>query len=161
MAASKPIPDLNIPASQHTVSVSIIDTSLRISGLPMAAFMQPDMPGLSTIEGGVSYSFLIKHNQQSSSGKLDTILFDLGARKDIWNSPKAIVEQGTSAGIQMEIKKNVYDILKEAGDDPDKIGAIIWSHFHSVSRKQWLHRWWSAYSEIGSYRRSINFPNIY
>jgi hypothetical protein len=41
-----------------------------------------------------------------------------------------------AAGFQMEVKKNIYDILKESGDDPAGVNAIIWSHYHVVSAWQ-------------------------
>jgi hypothetical protein len=135
MADPKPAPDLNIPSSEHTVSVSIIDTTLRLTGLPTAAFTQPEVAGYSTIVGGIAYCFLIKRNQPTDSNKRDTLLFDLGVRKDIWNSPKVILDQASTAGFQMDVQKNVYDILKDAGDDPGKVGGVIWSHYHVVSRR--------------------------
>ena len=134
MATPKPAPGLNIPSSEHTVNVSIIDTTLRLTGLPTAAFTQPEVAGYSTIVGGIAYSFLIKRNEPIDSSKHDTLLFDLGVRKDIWNSPKVILDQASSAGFQMDVQKNVYEILKDAGDDPAKVGGIIWSHYHVVSR---------------------------
>jgi hypothetical protein len=100
MATSKQTPDLKIPASEHTVSVSIIDTTLRLTGLPTAAFTQPQVGGYSTIVGGVAYSFLIKHPQSGKASKHDKLLFDLGLRKDVENSPKVIVEQGKAFGFQ-------------------------------------------------------------
>lgn len=133
MSNAKSAPDLKIPRSEHTVSVSIIDTTVRITGLPVAAFTQPQIDGYSTIVGGCAYAFLIKHHNSATKSKHDTLLFDLGVRKDVQNSPKVVVDQAVAAGFQMEVKKNVYDILQDEGDDPAKVGGIIWSHYHVVS----------------------------
>ena len=152
MAAPKPAPDLKIPSSEHTVSVSIIDTTVRITGLPTAAFTQPEVAGYSTIVGGIAYSFLIKRNQPADPNKHDTLLFDLGVRKDIWNSPKVILDQAASAGFQMDVKKNVYDIIEDAGEDPASVGAIIWSHHHVVSSNQMIVINLVVDQEIGPHR---------
>ena len=134
MASPTPAPDLKIPASEYTVDVSIIDSTLRMSNLPAAAFMSPEVGGYSTINNGVSYSFLIKHKNSAAASKYDTLLFDLGLRKDWENSPNIVVEQAKQFGFQLEVKKNVDEILKDGGDDPAEVGGIIWSHYHLVSR---------------------------
>ena len=74
-------PNLNIPASQHTVDVSIIDTTSHVGNIPVKAFMQPEIPGYEFIDAPC-YSFLIKRHNPSTKSKYDTLLFDLGIRKD-------------------------------------------------------------------------------
>ncbi|EMC94885.1 hypothetical protein BAUCODRAFT_565746 [Baudoinia panamericana UAMH 10762] len=124
------IPSLDIPHSSHTVQVSIIDTTTRVSGIPAAAFTNPSIPGYDVVKDGISYSFLIKHKGSAGQSKHDTLLFDLGTRKDIWNSPKTVIDQAAAFGFQMTVEKNVFDILQDCGSDPAEVGAIIWSHYH-------------------------------
>lgn len=76
------------------------------------------------------YSFLIKHNSPDGTDKYDHLLFDLGIRKDFENSPKAIVDRVKHGGFDVKVEKNVADILQSNGDDPKKVGGIIWSHYH-------------------------------
>lgn len=133
MAAPKPVPDLNIPRSEHTVTVSIIDTTTRVNGLPTAAFTLPEVGEYSVIMGGCSYSFLIEHGNSDAKSKYDRLLFDLGFRTDPENGPQAIMQQMTAAGVEMRAKQGVYDVLKEKDGRPDEIGGIIWSHYHPVS----------------------------
>ena len=161
MAAPKQSPDLKIPPSDHTVSVSIIDTTLRLSGLPVAAFTSPEVGGYSTITGGIAYSFLIKHPSSGEASKYDKLLFDLGLRKDIENSPKVIVEQGKTFGFQMEVQKNVYEILKDGGDDPAEVGGIIWSHYHLVSNIRDIHIECKVDYKAGSHWESRHVSGIH
>lgn len=130
MPTAMPPPSLHIPDSEHTVTVSIIDTTTRITGIPITAFAQPEIPGLTTVVNGCSYSFLVRHSDPAAKSKYDTLLFDLGTRKDFENGPKAVVEQ--SKYFTFKAEKNVFDILKDQGDDPAEVGGIIWSHFHVV-----------------------------
>ena len=55
------------------------------------------MPGLEFLTAPC-YSFLIKHENQDAKSKYDTMLFDLGVRKDLENSPKAIQDMAASPG---------------------------------------------------------------
>lgn len=133
MASPKPAPDLKIPESKHTVSVSIIDTTTRVNGLPTAAFTVPTVGAYSVIMGGCSYSFLIEHRNSTSSSKHDRLLFDLGFPTDPENGAQVLVQQMQGSGIEMATEKSVYDILKDQNGEPDSIGGIIWSHYHPVS----------------------------
>ena len=130
MPTAMPPPTLHIPASEHTVTISIIDTTTRITGIPITAFAQPEIPSLTTVVNGCSYSFLVRHSDPAAKSKYDTLLFDLGTRKDFENGPKAVVEQ--SKYFTYKVEKNVFDILKDQGDDPAEVGGIIWSHCHVV-----------------------------
>ncbi|OJD33079.1 n-acyl homoserine lactonase [Diplodia corticola] len=69
-------PNLNIPPSTSTVSVSVIDTGVRLS-LPAAHFLHPPISPPKARVTGPAYAFLVTH--QSSGAKL---LFDLSVRKD-------------------------------------------------------------------------------
>ncbi|KAH9815690.1 Metallo-beta-lactamase superfamily [Teratosphaeria destructans] len=125
----QPPPNLHIPPSDHTVHVSIIDTTGHVRGIPAAAFMKPDVPGLDRLLAPC-FSFLIQRQNQSSPSKYDHLLFDLGIRKDIENSPTAIVDRISGHGFEVTVEKNVVEVLEEGGSDPRQIGGIIWSHYH-------------------------------
>ena len=120
-------PDLQIPPSQATVKVSIIDTTSHMSKFPMFAFVDPLMPGHSEMNC-CDFAFLIEHPK--SGHKYDTLLFDLGVRKDWENLPTPFVEGVKEGGCFIEVGKDVATILKENGQDLSEVGGIIWSHWH-------------------------------
>ncbi len=124
-------PDLNIPPSQHTVDVSIIDTTAVITNMPTGLFMTPAIPGFDTFQAPC-YGFLIKHSNPEKPSKYDHLLFDLGVRKDWQNGPKVMVDQQKQVGYGIKVDNDVAGILRENGDDPAKVGGIIWSHYHFV-----------------------------
>jgi hypothetical protein len=119
MATAQQPPDLNIPHSDSTVEVSIIDTTSHIS-LPSSLFVQPQLFEYITAP---AYAFLIKH-------KDDTLLFDLGIRKDWENGPASVVEMVRPHADKLRIDKDVATILRENGQALEDISAIIWSHAH-------------------------------
>ncbi|KAK6398241.1 hypothetical protein LTR65_003321 [Meristemomyces frigidus] len=122
MPEAQPPPELNIPHSQHTVDVSIIDTTGYVSNLPIEAFMKPSIPGYDLMEDVPCYSFLVEHNNPEAKSKYDHLLFDLGVRKDWENGPKAVVDQVKGGGFKVEVEKNVVDILRDNEDDPQNAG---------------------------------------
>ncbi|KAF5608286.1 n-acyl homoserine lactonase [Fusarium subglutinans] len=81
-------PPVDIPNSPNTVEVYIIDTTSFMSGFPASTFVEPLVPGFDTINVG-SYSFLIKHPGPNT--KYDTMVFDLGVRKDWEILPETFV----------------------------------------------------------------------
>ena len=107
-------------------------TYLATVTVPASMFMEPTIKGAEFLKA-CCYSFLIKHDNPDAKTKHDTMVFDLGVRKDFENSPKAVVDQVTGAGMTIPVEKNVIDILKDNGEDPAKVGGIIWSHWHLVS----------------------------
>ncbi|KAJ8110962.1 hypothetical protein OPT61_g6328 [Boeremia exigua] len=121
-------PSLEIPFSKRTVEVCIIDTTTKVNGLPASAFMTPSIPGYQIIRDGCEYAFVIKH---TGSDKIDTLIFDLGVRKDFENSPPVIVEQSANLGLSFSVESDVASTLVEHGQDLDGVDAIIWSHYHS------------------------------
>ena len=94
MATTQRPPDLNIPHSDATVELSIIDTTSHLS-LPSLMLVEPELPGFNAITAPC-YSFLIKHRGSTdpqTQSKYNTLIFDLGVRKDFENGPASIVEQ--------------------------------------------------------------------
>jgi len=129
MTNSQVPPPVLIPASQNTVEVSIVDTTSFMSGFPASTFVEPDVPGFETMSAG-SYAFVIKHKHPGSRGKYDTLVFDLGVRKDWENLPKTFVQGIKAAGFGISVEKDVATILRENGQDLNEVGAIILSHWH-------------------------------
>ncbi|KAK8139384.1 hypothetical protein PG984_002764 [Apiospora sp. TS-2023a] len=89
--------------------VSIIDSTMRLSGLPTAMMFKnpPDVGGRKAV-------------------------FDLGAPTDfgtyapVYN--KMMDESGLRDGFRVE--KDVAQVLQENGVNPGEVGSIIWSHQH-------------------------------
>ncbi|KXJ88815.1 hypothetical protein Micbo1qcDRAFT_197147 [Microdochium bolleyi] len=127
--SARPLPDLQIPASQSTVEVYIIDTTSFMTGFPASAFVDPIVPGFEVMNG-LSYSYMVRHRSPSGGDKYDTLLFDLGVRKDWENSPEPFVRGIKESGCGIRVDKDVATILTENGDRPEDVGAIIWSHWH-------------------------------
>ncbi|KAK5113121.1 hypothetical protein LTR62_003700 [Meristemomyces frigidus] len=116
-ASPEKLPELNIPPSQHTVHVSIIDTTSHVNDVRTKNFMDPPMPGLEILSTP-SYAFSIKRTDPSNPTKYDHLIFDLGIRKDWEQGPKVLAEGAKSGRYTLVVEKNVIDILREHGDDP-------------------------------------------
>jgi len=127
MAFDKPPspPPLNIPSSQATVKVSIVNTTAHVGNIPADLFVEPKIPeGIKTLEAPC-FSFLIRHEASKQS-----FLFDLGIRKDWENGPAFVVGYIKDGNWKVNVEKNTNEVLKEHGVDPGSINSIIWSHFH-------------------------------
>jgi hypothetical protein len=133
MASPTFSPSLNIPSSNSTVDVSIIDSTTSVNGLPVSAFMAPQIPGEQVISNGVSYAFLVKCKSTDKPSQFDTLIFDLGTRKDFENGPKVVVEQAKENGFSMSVEKDIETTLEEHGEDINHVGGIVWSYYHVVS----------------------------
>ncbi|OBT64379.1 hypothetical protein VE03_05757 [Pseudogymnoascus sp. 23342-1-I1] len=116
-------PPLNIPPSPSTVTVSIIDTTISIP-FPVSLILHPTIGNITQLKAN-AYSFLITHPPTNQ-----TILFDLGARKDFSTNAPALVQRLRSFGINPTIEKDVAEILEEGGMDLKHVDAVIWSHHH-------------------------------
>ncbi|KAI2614670.1 beta-lactamase-like protein [Hypoxylon fragiforme] len=121
---AQPAPELNIPASTATVDVSIINTSSILYGLDTTRFFGPQVPGHEYL-AGPCYSFLIQHPVLKRS-----LVFDLGVRKDVENTPRPLLEAAKAGGVGISVSKDVREILDENGVDAKTIEAVIWSHAH-------------------------------
>ncbi|KAI9752908.1 MAG: hypothetical protein M4579_005427 [Chaenotheca gracillima] len=129
-AASLP-PPLNIPSSNSTVRVTIVDSTARLGNIPSHLFFQPDIPGKSTLDCA-SYTFLIEHSGSSGGSTTGTkkYMFDLSMRKDWTNLVPKNVEGIKAGGWTLDIKKNVSEVLEEGGVRLEEIDGIFLSHHH-------------------------------
>lgn len=117
-------PELDIPSSLATVKVSIIDTASSIKGVDTWKFLSPSIKGhdyLST----VAFSFLIEHPTLNRR-----LLFDLGIRKDWWNSSPCLIDRFKKGGYEINVERSVREILEANGVDGSSVEAVIWSHWH-------------------------------
>ncbi|TVY65704.1 Cytochrome P450 monooxygenase andK [Lachnellula suecica] len=120
---AQPAPDLKIPSSTTTVSVRIIDTTSRISGIPLAPFVTPEIKGFTELDIP-AFSFLIEH---PSNRKL---LFDLGVRKDKENLAPKIKDRLETGGWKVETRQGVREQLEANGVKGSEVEGIVWSHWH-------------------------------
>ncbi|KAG8741967.1 hypothetical protein FRC10_002233 [Ceratobasidium sp. 414] len=118
------LPQWNIPPSDTTVKVSVIDTTSRIKGLPTSLFFAPLIPG-NDIMKAPAYGFLIEHEP---SGK--KLLFDLGVSKNWKNGPPTVANAIIGNQWQIDVEKDVSEILVEHGVPLKSINTVIWSHHH-------------------------------
>ncbi|KAF4997924.1 hypothetical protein FGRMN_3515 [Fusarium graminum] len=117
-------PLFEVPSGEPA-KVSIIDSSLRMSNLPLSLLMKPLMQGMDMMPTATTWSFLV----ESPSGK--RALFDLGVPKDpLHNFSPMWVKTITEANLGLDVPKNVADILKDNGMQPSEIDTVIWSHHH-------------------------------
>jgi glyoxylase-like metal-dependent hydrolase (beta-lactamase superfamily II) len=119
MASPSP---LNIPHSTSSVTVSIIDSSIKMT-FPIRPFFTPIVAGVEQLEAN-AYSFLIEHPNGQK------LLFDLGARADFESNAPTVVWRLKGFGVTPFIEKDVATILDEGGMDLGDISAVIWSHHH-------------------------------
>jgi glyoxylase-like metal-dependent hydrolase (beta-lactamase superfamily II) len=119
------LPALNIPSSCNTVSVSIIDTTVSVSGILGTSFFSPEIEGNKYL-AAPSWSFLVQHPTLNRS-----LVFDLGVRSDWENLPPPVVELVNSgvAG-ELHVEKGVRKILEDGGFNASSLEAVIWSHWH-------------------------------
>ncbi|KAI4102745.1 MAG: hypothetical protein LQ339_004484 [Xanthoria mediterranea] len=119
----KGLPSLNLPKSESTVDVSIINTTTDVV-VPASAFVQPVAKGHETMNMP-TFAFLIKHKQLGKN-----IMFDLGCRKDWWNFAPAAYNSIKNGIPGLNISKNINEILEDGKEDVGTIDGIVWSHWH-------------------------------
>lgn len=113
------VPQIHIPESPYTVTVRVIDTTLRIH-MPVGTMFEPQIKGHTKL-ASPSFSFLIEH--EKSNRKL---LYDLGVQKNWEEQAPEIVDQIKSEGCEIEVEKDVAEILTEHGMPLGDVEAIIW-----------------------------------
>ena len=123
MTEDKMATGLELPKSNHTVRVRVVDTT-SIMTIKSELFIDPVQPGHELINV-TDIAFLIEHEP---SGK--KVMFDLGCRKDYWNLPPVISNRLGNVIPSLKVKQDVSEILEEKGIALDAISSIIWSHYH-------------------------------
>ena len=121
---------LDLPHSNSTVDVSIVNTTSFVRDIPVPVFLQPPYKGFDKTDLPV-YSFLISH--PPSDRKL---LFDLGIRKDWKNLAPSAVERVKKIGLTIDVKDNITDILQAGGIDPKDIDSVIWRYVSIPASRQ-------------------------
>jgi hypothetical protein len=96
------------PPSNAVVTVRMIDTT-SVMKLYAEAFLDPVMPG-HEIMTVIDLAFLIEHPKLGKKA-----MFDLGTRKDYWNSPPWTIRRIQAAIPGVRIEKDVSEILLEGG----------------------------------------------
>ncbi|KAH8695732.1 beta-lactamase-like protein [Phaeosphaeriaceae sp. PMI808] len=114
---------IDIPHGSTIVKVHLINAA-NFGPAQIQRFMAPPVAGLETFKSLPSHSFYIEH----PSGR--KLVFDLGIRKDYQNYSKMITEYLPTTQYNIEVSKNVAEILREQGIDLSGIEAVIWSHWH-------------------------------
>jgi hypothetical protein len=115
-----PFPPLfEVPSGQHTVSVKLI-CAANFGPATMCRFVTPPVPGLEKKRASPSLSFLLEH----PSGR--RLVWDLGIRKDYTNYAPKIANYIPTTNYDMDVTKNVVDILAEGGVAPASVEAVIW-----------------------------------
>ncbi|TPX13509.1 uncharacterized protein E0L32_005980 [Thyridium curvatum] len=110
-----------IPASNSTVSVSIIDTTSWAYKIPCRDLFYPRFAGLDTFDI-CSYAFLITHNNRH-------VLFDLGIKKDWEELVPDTVARLKRSGTSVVVEKELVDILRDGGTDLNDIDAVVHIHW--------------------------------
>ncbi|PYH44766.1 MBL fold metallo-hydrolase [Aspergillus saccharolyticus JOP 1030-1] len=115
--------NLNIPQSNRTVRVRMVDTTTQMS-IRTDALIQPLQSGHEFLNL-TDVAFLIENETLNKKA-----MFDLGSRKDYWNLPM-VARQALSRIIPaLKVEKDVSDILIENNIRLEEITSIIWSHYH-------------------------------
>ncbi|KAI1120048.1 beta-lactamase-like protein [Nemania abortiva] len=117
---------VEIPPSKATVSVSIIDTGSWVYNIPYKTLFLPVLEGRDAFDL-CSYAFLVTHHDANGKRR---VLFDLGIRKDWEILVPVTIQLLKKWGCNLEIEKDVTDVLVEHGESLDDIEAIVWSHLH-------------------------------
>ncbi|KAG0650991.1 Cytochrome P450 monooxygenase mpaDE [Hyphodiscus hymeniophilus] len=119
-----PAPILNIPPSDSSVHVQIIDTTAQIGNVKLDSFLEPAIKGHEALNCP-AFAFLITHPKLKRS-----VLFDLGVRKDWENLSPLVYGNLKLYGFDVSVQKDSPTILSEHSIDPASIESIIWSHWH-------------------------------
>ncbi|KAF4446560.1 N-acyl homoserine lactonase AttM [Fusarium austroafricanum] len=117
-------PRFDVPEGK-VAKVSIIDSSFRLSNMPLTHLMTPAMKGMDSMPKLTTWSFLV----EGPSGK--KALFDLGVPKNpLENFSPKYANTIKNSNWNVEVPKNVADILEDNGMQSSEIDSVIWSHRH-------------------------------
>jgi hypothetical protein len=108
--------------SGAVAEVHIIDSKVRIEGMPASMLLTPGVEHFDILPPLPSWSFLV----QSSKG--EKILFDLSTPADLTSFTPTVQNIWTYPGIKMNPAKDIAEILKENQIDPAEISSVIWRY---------------------------------
>ncbi|KAJ7654512.1 beta-lactamase-like protein [Mycena polygramma] len=116
--------NLGIPSSNATVEVKtfIVGNTTLVNG--SHEFILPVLPGHETVTVPM-FAFVVKHTNSNT-----TFMFDLGMRKDTENFAPAVEGLFTSGAVEVEIPKDIPELLQEGGISLASIDTVFWSHTH-------------------------------
>ena len=106
-------PAFTIP-SGATVSVSIIDTTTKLTNIPWSFLSKPPIKGHDYSKDLPALSIFIEHSS------------DLGTRKDFMQIDAPISARVKKLGWDPSAEKNVIEILEENNIPGQSIEALIW-----------------------------------
>lgn len=141
------------PKSTNTVKVRMIDTTCVLK-LYAEAFLKPVMPG-HEIMTVIDVCFLIENPRLGKKA-----MFDLGVRKDYWNSPPWTIARIEAAIPGVKIDKDVTEILQEKGMKLDEIGRLFVSRKLGASLSN-FRRYHLVAQSLGSYRQPLFVSTVY
>ncbi|KAK8026429.1 hypothetical protein PG991_003485 [Apiospora marii] len=112
--------------SGAVAKVSIVDSTLRMSGLPTAMMFASSVEGFDHFETLPTWCLLV----ESPAGR--KALFDLGvpADKDTFAPLWQKMLDDTGLRDEFRVEKDVAQVLRDHGVEPGDIDSIIWSHQH-------------------------------
>lgn len=88
--------------------------------MPVGTMFEPTIKGHTKLTSP-SYSFLVENERLGAK-----VLFDLGTQKKWEELAPAVVSMIKESGWDVEVEKDVADILREHGVSLAAINAIIW-----------------------------------
>jgi len=110
---------VKLPSGDIAVKVSVINP-VNFGPAILERFMAPPVPMLETFKTAPSLTFILEH----PSGR--RLVWDLGIRKDYQNYSKPIADYLPTTNYDIQVTKNVVDILEENGIKGSEIEAVIW-----------------------------------
>jgi hypothetical protein len=116
---SQNAPVVQIPPGQETIIVKLINP-VNFGPAIIKRFMVPPIQDLEALKASPSFSFLLEH----PSGR--KLVFDLGIRKDYNNYSLQIRDDLPKAFSDIQVTKNVADILEENEVATKDIESVIW-----------------------------------
>ncbi|KAF2165802.1 hypothetical protein M409DRAFT_24089 [Zasmidium cellare ATCC 36951] len=116
-------PTLSLPKGDSICELSIINTTTEITA-PPSYLVQPDIPGHEWMNLP-TYAFHIVHKSTNTQ-----LVFDLGARKDWYNSVPHIFDLINGHVPGLRVTKDTHEILSDGGVDINDISAVVLSHWH-------------------------------
>lgn len=135
----KPVPNINLPKGAESCELFAINSTCDIISIPNT-LVEPPIKGHGALFGTQkpdenhadlsdwlnlpTITFYIKHPSGAE------VAFDLGCRTDWKNHAPHVVEVLSKRVPGLRVEKEVPDILKEGGVDPNKLKALILSHWY-------------------------------